>query len=130
MAKATSIIDQIRALDAEKTKLMDEAKANALATAEQAVAELNELGFNYRLTQDAKAPKATRQTVPGTRRTGIRDQVLALIQSAGPDGITRKDLLEKLEATDKSAEQSISNAISALKKAGSIGGEKGTYSAL
>jgi hypothetical protein len=128
MAKE-SILTKIKALDDERAKLMEEAKATALANAEEAIQQLNELGFNYRLTRDGQAPKQTRQTVPGTRRTGIRDQVLALILGAGPDGITRKDLLDKLEATDKSAEQSISNAISALKKAGAIAGEKGNYTA-
>jgi hypothetical protein len=130
MAKPSTIYDRIKELEAEKTKLMEEATATALANAQEAIAQLNQLGFNYRLTQDGKATRAPRQASTGTRRSGIRDQVLAIIQGAGADGINRSDLLEKLEAKgDKTAEQSISNAISALKKANAIAGEKGNYTA-
>jgi len=124
-----SLLAKIKQLEEERAKLMDEAKATALATAQTAVAELNELGFHYRLTEDNEAPKqkATRQTTPGTRRTGIRDEVLAAINAAGADGITRQNLLTQLEVTSKSDEQAISNAVSALKKAGTISGEKGVY---
>jgi hypothetical protein len=129
MAKP-SVLDQIKDLEAQKQKLMEEATATALANAQEAIAQLNELGFNYRLTQDGKATRAPRQASTGTRRSGIREQVLAIIQSAGADGINRTDLLAKLDAKgDKAAEQSISNAISALKKANAIAGEKGNYTA-
>lgn len=121
-----NVLDRIRELEAEKMKLMDEAKATALANAEKAINELNELGFNYRLVQGERAVRSA-SAPRGQRRTGIRDDVMSAIAAAGPDGINRQDLLAKMEATDKSAEQAVSNAVSALKKDGKISGEKGIY---
>ncbi|MDP1732475.1 MAG: hypothetical protein Q8L54_15140, partial [Devosia sp.] len=58
-----TVLDKIRKLDEEKAKLMSEAKAQALQNAQAAVAELNELGFNYRLveggTSSAPRPRGT-----------------------------------------------------------------------
>lgn len=62
----------------------------------------------------------------GKRRTGIRQLVHDLIKKA--DGISRADILAKLEAKgDKSAEQSVSNALGALKKQGHVTSENGVY---
>jgi hypothetical protein len=44
-------IARIKELDAERTKLIDGAKKEALARAQQAVADLNALGFAYSLTR-------------------------------------------------------------------------------
>jgi hypothetical protein len=44
-------IARIKELDAERIKLLDEAKKEALARAQQAVSDLNALGFSYSLTQ-------------------------------------------------------------------------------
>lgn len=120
-----SVLEQIRKLDEQKASLLSAAKAEAIKKAEAAIAELNELGFSYKLVQDGATVRAPRAT--GTRRSGIRDQVLALIEEHA-DGITRAKLLEVMDAKgDKSAEQSISNALAALKKAGTIKGDGGTY---
>jgi hypothetical protein len=43
-------IARIKELDAERTKLIDGAKKEALARAQQAVADLNALGFRYTLS--------------------------------------------------------------------------------
>lgn len=85
-------------------------------------------------------PPATREPAParkpraatGTRKprtAGVRDNVLAEI-AKHQEGISRKDLLTAMGATDKAAEQSISNAVSALKKDGKISGESGHYKAI
>jgi hypothetical protein len=42
-------IARIKALDAEKSKLIESAKSEALERAKQAVADLNALGFSYSL---------------------------------------------------------------------------------
>ncbi len=119
-----SVLDEIRKLDAKKEKLLGDAKAEALATAGKAIADLNELGFNYRLVQAGSAPVAT-----GKRRTGIRDEVLVKVK-AHPDGIARAPLLDEMGVKgDKSGEQSVSNALSALKKAGNITADDGMYKA-
>jgi hypothetical protein len=51
----TSALEKIKALDAQRAQLLEGAKKEALHNAERAVAELNELGFDYRLTEGASA---------------------------------------------------------------------------
>lgn len=128
MATLTAL-ERIKQLDIERSKLMDEAKATALASAETAIAELNALGFDYRLVQGTStAPTRTPRGPSGLRRGGVREQVLEAIKMASPDGIGRADLLAKLDAKgDTKAEQSISNALSALKKAGTVDVTNGLY---
>jgi hypothetical protein len=61
----TSVLEKLKALDAQRTQLLDDAKKEALDNAEKAVAELNELGFRYTLTEgastSASAPRAPRK---------------------------------------------------------------------
>lgn len=68
-------------------------------------------------------PKAKKPRVStGTRKprkAGVREAVLAKIAES-KDGISRRDLLTAMNATDKAAEQSISNAVAALTKEGKI----------
>ena len=58
------------------------------------------------------------------RRTGVRQSVLDSITS---EGITRSDILQKLEASDDKATRSVDNALSALTKSGKIQKEGTTY---
>jgi hypothetical protein len=52
-------IQRIKDLDAERASIFDRAKEEALEKAKAAVAELNDLGFNYTLTNGAvKSAKA------------------------------------------------------------------------
>lgn len=53
MAKA-SVLDRIRQLDEEKAKLMEGAKSEVMERVNAAIAELNELGFNFRLTEGGR----------------------------------------------------------------------------
>jgi hypothetical protein len=128
---ATSIIDQIMELEAKKQELMARAKDEALKAAEKAVADLNNLGFHYRLIQvDGTATNRPAQAT-GTRsprKGGVSDQVLAVIK-ASPDGLARAGVLAALNASDVKAEQSISNALSNLKKKGLLTAENGVYRA-
>ena len=59
-----SLMDQLKALDDQRAKLIEDAKRAALEKAHKAVADLNELGFKYSLTDGARgaAPKAARAT--------------------------------------------------------------------
>ena len=111
------LTDNIQSLK-EKRKAIDQ----DIASAEQ---ELKAIDAYER----AKFGKPATTTTGGKRRTGVRKEVLAIIQQH-PQGITRQELLTLMNAEDKKAEQSISNAISNLKKAGDIDGEKGTYTPL
>ena len=45
---------QIKKLDEERTKLLESAKADALARAEEAINELTALGFDYELAEPAR----------------------------------------------------------------------------
>ena len=61
------------------------------------------------------------------RRGGIRDEILALIKGES-QGMTRADIIEKKGVRgDKSGEQSISNALTNMKKAGQVTQDNGRY---
>jgi hypothetical protein len=55
----TTVLEKLKALDAQRAQLLDDAKKEALENAEKAVAELNELGFHYTLTEGASTPSAS-----------------------------------------------------------------------
>lgn len=72
----------------------------------------------------AAAPKARRR-----RRTSRRAAIVAVIEAAGSDGIGRSGIIEQLNVKgDKSAEQSVSNALANLKKSGAVAHGDGKYS--
>jgi hypothetical protein len=60
----TSVLEKLKALDAQRAQLLEGAKKEALDNAERAVAELNELGFHYTLTEGA-----TRSTSAAPRKS-------------------------------------------------------------
>jgi hypothetical protein len=55
----TTVLEKLKALDAQRAQLLDDAKKEALENAENAVAELNELGFHYSLTEGASVSVST-----------------------------------------------------------------------
>ena len=119
-----SALDEIRKLDQQRQQLIDQAKSEALEKAQEAVKELNELGFDYQLVQGGK-PQAT-YTRRG-RKSGVRDAVFAEIKKH-PNGIGRQDLVAALEPQGLN-ETSVTNAVSALKKDDKITAESGHYTA-
>jgi hypothetical protein len=64
----TTVLEKLKALDAQRAQLLDDAKKEALENAEKAVAELNELGFDYRLVEGggstARAPRKAASQAP------------------------------------------------------------------
>ena len=68
----TTVLEKLKALDAQRAQLLDGAKKEALDNAEKAVAELNELGFNYRLvegaTSIARAPRKASSQAQAPKR--------------------------------------------------------------
>jgi hypothetical protein len=56
----TSVLEKLKALDAQRAQLLDDAKKEALDNAERAVAELNELGFHYNITEGAASTSPAR----------------------------------------------------------------------
>jgi hypothetical protein len=73
----TTNIEKLRALDAQRAQLLEGAKKEALDNAEKAVAELNELGFHYTLTEGASvspsAPRAPRKAASQAPKRQARD---------------------------------------------------------
>lgn len=123
-----SVIDQIMELEAQKQKLLDDAKKQLVKQAEKAVADLNNLGFNYRLIEGGTAPKQNTTSTRG-RRMGVAQQVLDVLKAA-PTGLPRAAVLEQMNADDDKAKQSISNALSNLKKKGLLNlSDDGIYTA-
>jgi hypothetical protein len=59
----TTVLEKLKALDAQRAQLLEDAKKEALDNAEKAVAELNELGFQYTLTEDASTTSAARASL-------------------------------------------------------------------
>jgi hypothetical protein len=60
------LIEQLKALDDQREKLIADAKRSALDRAHKAIAELNELGFAYNLSEGGRGAilKAARKTAP------------------------------------------------------------------
>ena len=54
----TTVLEKLKALDAQRAQLLDDAKKEALDNAERAVADLNELGFHYSLVEGASTSPA------------------------------------------------------------------------
>ena len=66
VAEKLSAILQIKKLREEETKLVEAAKAEALAKTREGIEELNILGFNYELTElgQVKGPRKARARRP------------------------------------------------------------------
>jgi hypothetical protein len=58
-----SVLDELKALNEQRDKLVEDAKNELLKVAQKAVAELNELGFHYSLVEGAV--RARRKAVTG-----------------------------------------------------------------
>ena len=70
--KLMSVLEKLKALDEQRAKLLEDAKKEALEAAHKAIADLNELGFDYRLvegrTLTAKKPPKERSEGEAPRR--------------------------------------------------------------
>jgi hypothetical protein len=115
----------------ERVRIQDAIKA-ARAKRQEAEREIAQLEAQsaailaYHATLKGKSvPKEP--SAPRGRRGEKREAIRALI-AQHPDGLTRGQLLAEMNARgDKAAEQSISNALAALKKAGRLIQEGKTY---
>jgi hypothetical protein len=120
MTTLTDIDKQIADLQAQKRELIKQEKKTALKKVEAALQELNALGYNYSITESG--------TPTRTRRSGVRGKVLEVVKNA--DGIKPSDIAVALGIDNKAGKQSVANALSALKKAGSVVAEEGKYHSL
>jgi hypothetical protein len=69
----TTVLEKLKALDAQRAQLLDGAKKEALDNAEKAVAELNELGFHYSLVEGATTARAPRKAASQAPKRQARD---------------------------------------------------------
>ena len=75
-----------------------------------------------------KAGSGTKKATRRRRRVSRRAEILSAIASFGSTGAGRADIIQTLNVKgDKSAEQSVSNALAALKKSGDVAHEDGKY---
>ena len=70
----STTLERLKTLDAQRAELLEGARREALDNAEKAVAELNELGFDYRLVEGATAstPLPTRALRKATAHAAKR----------------------------------------------------------
>ena len=68
-----SVLEKLKALDAQRAELLEGAKKEALEKVEKAVAELNELGFDYSLVESASTPRAPRKAGTQSPKRQARD---------------------------------------------------------
>lgn len=115
---------QIRALEDQKKQIQQKAKDAALAKANAAIEELRKLGYSYRLAENVGSSRAP--SSGGVRRTGVRDQVLAVVK-ASASGISAADVLSKMNAGDDTEKTSIRNALAALKRTNKVSLKDGRY---
>ena len=73
----TTVLEKLKALDAQRAQLLEGAKKEALDNAEKAVAELNELGFHYSLVEGASVSpspaRAPRKASSQAPKRQVRD---------------------------------------------------------
>jgi hypothetical protein len=69
----TTTLEKLKALDAQRAQLLQGAKTEALANAQKAVEELNELGFHYTLTEGATSARAPRKAASKAPKRQPRD---------------------------------------------------------
>lgn len=127
MAKANSEIDTDKLMRAERKKYASELagldkKRDALAS------KLARIDAYF---GTARKPKQERRfTRRRAAKGSVQASVLAVVAKAGRDGLTRGEILTKMKSKgNRSAEQSVSNALSALKKASKLDNKQGKYMA-
>jgi len=60
VADKLSAVEQLKKLDAERAKILETAKTEALAKATEAIEELNALGFHYSISEGARSARQPR----------------------------------------------------------------------
>jgi hypothetical protein len=95
----TSVLEKLKALDAQRAELLEGAKKEALENAEKAVAELNELGFHYTLIEGAtvaspaRAPRKPSSQTPKRQARDLPCSICKFKTTPHHDG--RKHRLQK-----------------------------------
>lgn len=69
-----SVLEKLKALDAQRAELVEGAKREALALVEKAVADLNSLGFHYSLIEEGESEPRKALTRPKPERGEAKRQ--------------------------------------------------------
>jgi hypothetical protein len=69
-----SVLEKLKALDAQRAQLLEGPKKEALDNAEKAVAELNELGFHYTLTEGGASTSTPRARIAPAKTQASKRQ--------------------------------------------------------
>jgi uncharacterized protein (UPF0335 family) len=120
VADLQKLMEQERKTLTEQIEKLENEKAEIDKKIEEVHVSLSRIQAYF----DAGKPKKKVQRAP--RKSGIRDQLKQIIASS-PAGIQRADILKAMDATDDKAQQSVSNALQALKKAKAVISEGGLY---
>ena len=136
--------DIIEALNVKGDKSAEQSVSNALAALKKAggvahqdgkyIAQATESSVPgpEATVETAAAPEAEATPRKTRRRRGPsrRAAIISMIEASGSEGIGRSDIVTQLNVKgDKSGEQSVSNALAALKKAGTVDHKDGKYRA-
>jgi len=68
-----SVLEKLRALDEQRANVLKEAKSAALQKVQDAISELSQLGFHYKLVESSSPPAAKG---PQNERTGPHEQLM------------------------------------------------------
>ena len=118
---------ELQALGAELKNIDNEMEA--IQAYESAKASVPAPARRRARKADPEAPAPAKKT-RRRRKVSRRTEIVAAIASFGEAGAGRADIIEALNVKgDKSAEQSVSNALAALKKAGTVDHKDGKYRA-
>ena len=128
--------ERVRLDKSRKDALANRAAVESeLASIEQELAALDA----YRQAKDGPAGRAAAKRAPGTRagangarrapgRRGEKRQAVLNLIKQNPIGLSRGEILLQMGVKgNRSAEQSVSNALSALKKADKVNSREGKY---
>ena len=118
--------EEMKRLVAERDVIERKLKAleNAIRAYEDSVAPAPAAGPKAAPAKTAAPVKRERRR----RRSSRRNEIVRIIGASGTDGIGRADIIAALNVKgNKSAEQSVSNTLSALKKSGEVRHGDGKY---
>jgi hypothetical protein len=120
------VMDLNKVIAAEREKI-DKQRAELLEQRAEIDSKISNLDSEVEAIDAYERIKLGKSAPGRGRRSGIRKKVLAVIENS-KQGIGRSDILIALELKgDKSGEQSVSNALSALKKTKAVSAKDGKY---
>jgi len=117
-----SVLEEIKALEAKRTALLEGAKAELIEAANKIITELRELGFSYSLTLEKQTPKGRKASFTTTTDSKEdREKRITDLLAKHPEGLFVSQIHEKLSATDDAAKVRINNDLQAMQRVSVLG---------